>query len=83
MTPPTYNLFLDYDEHGWPELKPEELLIHRMALVFRESELEIPSGFVREVKQKIHGFWLRPENIRTFQEGVRRAEREGYTREIV
>ena len=22
----TYNLFLDYDEHGWPELNPEELL---------------------------------------------------------
>ena len=65
------------------KLKPEERLIHRMALVFRESELEIPSGFVREVKQKIHGFWLRPENIRTFQEGVRRAEREGYTRTIV
>ncbi|TDI77848.1 MAG: FHA domain-containing protein [Bacteroidetes bacterium] len=65
------------------ELTPEERLIHRMAMVFRESELEIPSGFVREVKQKIHGFWLQPRNIRTFQESVRRAEREGYTRIIV
>jgi hypothetical protein len=65
------------------KLTPEERLIHRMALVFRESELEIPPGFVREVKDMIHGFWLRPANVRTFQESVRRAEREDYTSFIV
>lgn len=64
-------------------LNPEERLIHHAALIFRESELEIPPGFVREVRNKIHEFWLKPQNVRTIQEGARRAEREGYTPFIV
>lgn len=65
------------------KLSPEEVLIHKIAMVFRESELEIPAGFVSEVKDKIHNFWLKPQNIRTFQIGVSRAEREGYIGYIV
>ena len=64
-------------------LNDEERLIYRMAVVFRESESEIPPGFVRAVKETIHDFWLRPGNLRTFREGVQRAQEKGYAGYIV
>lgn len=64
-------------------LNPEEQLIHRMAVIFRESESEIPPGFVGAVREKIHDFWLQPGNVTDFQDRVSRAEREGYTGFIV
>ncbi|GMQ82774.1 MAG: hypothetical protein BMS9Abin05_2236 [Rhodothermia bacterium] len=64
-------------------LSEEEAFIHRMALVFNESELEIPAGFAREVKNMTDDFWLTPAGKRRFVSGIQQAESQGYIAKIV
>ncbi len=60
-------------------LTPEEREIYRVARIFNESEFTIPAGFVREV-QEIIDEW---QQSTRFQNAIRRAEANGYTRDIV
>ena len=64
-------------------LTDEERVIYRVARIFNESEFEMPAMFVRAVRQTINDYWLSPAGRARFQNAIRRAEENGYTREIV
>ena len=63
-------------------LSAEEQLIHTVARIFGESEFSMPAGFVREVRETIHEYWLGPGRVR-FEQAVRRAQANGYVEPIV
>jgi pSer/pThr/pTyr-binding forkhead associated (FHA) protein len=63
-------------------LSAEEQLIHTVARIFGESEFSMPAGFVREVRETIHEYWLGPGRAR-FEQAVRRAQANGYVEPIV
>ncbi|MDX1739997.1 MAG: transglycosylase SLT domain-containing protein [Rhodothermales bacterium] len=63
------------------ELNEEEKLIWRVAYLFNEVQAEIPASFIKEVKRKIHGFWLRDR--RTYEMAIQTAQSEGYIPYIV
>jgi len=61
----------------------EEQLILRTARLFGESEFEVSGAFVDAVLREIQGYWLTPGGRARFRQGLERAEREGYTGQIV
>ena len=61
------------------ELSAEEREIYRVARIFNESEFTMPAGFVREVKAVIQQW----QGSGRFENAVRTAEQNGYTRTIV
>jgi len=61
---------------------PEEALILRTARIFGESEFAISGGFVQAVLAEIEGYWLSPGGRRRFEEGLERANQNGYTARI-
>ena len=61
----------------------EEQLILRTARLFGESEFEVSGTFVDAVLGEIQGYWLAPGGRNRFRQGIERAEREGYTGQIV
>jgi hypothetical protein len=63
-------------------LTEEEQIIHRVARTFGESEFSMPAGFVREVRETIHGYWLGPGKPR-FRQAIERAQANGYVQPIV
>jgi len=64
-------------------LSPEEEEIYQVARIFGESEIGIPAGFVRKVKEKIETYWKSPEGRSRLVSAIQRAEGEEYTRFIV
>lgn len=60
-------------------LNAEEKLIYRMAYVFGECELNMPKGFVNEVKSYIRKW----QSTALYKESIERAQRNGYTATIV
>ncbi|HHP7238383.1 FHA domain-containing protein [Longibacter sp.] len=64
------------------DLTAEEQIIHRVARTFGESEFSMPAGFVREVRETIHGYWLGPGKPR-FRQAIERAQSNGYVQPIV
>lgn len=71
-------------EYGFRrKLSEEEKLIHQTALVFNESELELPAGFARDVKRTIDEYWLTSAGKGRFIRGLRKAEENGYIDTIV
>lgn len=61
----------------------EEQLILRTARLFGESEFEVSGTFVDAVLREIQGYWLTPGGRNRFRQGLERAEREGFTGQIV
>ena len=57
----------------------EDEAIYRVARAFGESEVAMPQGFVRAVKDEIHGYWLGRGRGR-FQRGIERARAQGVDR---
>ena len=64
------------------DLTADEQIIHRVARTFGESEFSMPAGFVREVRETIHDYWLGPGKPR-FQRAIQRAQANGYVEPIV
>ena len=64
-------------------LSDEEQLIFTVARAFNESQVEIPAGFVEEVKSVLHDFWLTPAGRRTYREAILTAQDEDYVEGIV
>jgi hypothetical protein len=67
-----YMLFLDYDQHGWPELSPEELytLVRMDAVRF----LRFPSmGDTMVIMGTMHGYHLKAPKARLTLEEQRLA----------
>ncbi|MBT8398759.1 MAG: FHA domain-containing protein [Gemmatimonadetes bacterium] len=62
---------------------PEEVLIFRTARLFGESEFAVSGGFVQAVLEEIEGYWLSPGGRSRFEEGLERADQNGYTGRIV
>lgn len=59
-------------------MSKEERLIFQIASIFGECELNMPKGFVREVKNYINKW----QSTDRFAKAIRRAERNGYTNKI-
>ena len=57
----------------------EDEAIYRVARALGESEVDMPQGFVRAVKDEIHGYWLGRGRGR-FQRGIERARAQGVDR---
>ena len=57
----------------------EDEAIYRVARAFGESEIDMPRGFVAEVKREIHTYWMGRGRGR-FARGVERARAQGVDR---
>ena len=64
-------------------LSGEEQLIYNVARIFNESQVDIPAGFIREVKAMIHEQWLTPGGRHTFELAIQTARRNEYIPYIV
>ena len=65
------------------ELSEKERIIYQTARIFNESEMEMPAGFIRRVREEINNYWLTPAGKRRFTAAVEKAEAQGYTPVIV
>jgi membrane-bound lytic murein transglycosylase D len=64
-------------------LTEQEKVVLKMARVFNESEFGLPGGFATSVDRMIKGYWLTPAGRDRWLGAVERAERSGYTAQIV
>jgi pSer/pThr/pTyr-binding forkhead associated (FHA) protein len=74
----SYDQFLNSLHVYDSKLTPQRRLIMRVARIFGECELNMPSGFPEEIEKYIHAW----QSTGRFRRGIERAAANGYTRTI-